>query len=129
MPQSSFFVSLYAPGPVASEEYTMQAGRMVNIFTSVLTDKAKIAALTKGAPLSGFHTELDVSQTEDGGLLGRAVVEIQAEVRVGLDKTKLSKELKHAAPWKNCKVEKRAVPVEDLEQTGEAVPEAAAVVA
>ena len=102
---------------------------MVNIFTSVLTDKAKIAALTKGAPLSGFHTELDVSQTEDGGLLGRAVVDIQAEVRVGLDKTKLSKELKHATPWKNCKVEKQAVPVEDLEQTGEAVPEAATVVA
>jgi hypothetical protein len=90
---------------------------MVNIFTSVFTDKAKIAALTKGAQLSGFHTELDVSQTEDGGLLGRAVVDIQAEVRVVLDKTKLSKELKHTAPWKNCKVEKRAVPVEDLEQT------------
>jgi hypothetical protein len=117
MLQSSFFVSLYAPGPVAPEEYIMQ-----DLFTS----KAKIAALTKGAPLSGFHTELDVSQTEDGGLLGRAVVDIQAEVRVGLDKTKLSKELKNAAPWKNCKVEKRAVPiegshVEDAEAVGAAI--------
>ena len=129
MPLSSFFVSLYAPGPVAPEEYIMQADRMVKIFTDTLTNKAKIAVLTRGASLSDFHIELDVSRTEDGGLLGRAVVDIQAEVRVGLDKTKLSKELKHAAPWKNCKVEKRAVPAEDLEEAGHTVYENAAVVA
>ena len=99
---------------------------MVNVFTGILTDKAKIAALTKGAALSAFHTELDVQLLEDGALLGRAVVDIEAGVRVGLDKTKLSKELKAAAPWKNCRVEKRAV---ELDQAGDAVSVEAAVVA
>jgi len=47
MPQSSFSVSLYAPGPVAPEEYIMQADRMVKIFTDILTNKAKIVALTR----------------------------------------------------------------------------------
>jgi len=124
--RSSFYVSLLAPGPIATEEYSLHARKMVEVFTSLLTDKAKIATLTRNAALSLCHTELEVQLLEDGGLLGRAVVDMEAEVRVSFDKTKLSRELKGAAPWKNCKVEKRAM---DSEEVGDPVSVEAAVVA
>lgn len=126
MPRTSFYVSLLSGD--SSGEYVDQAGLMANIFTSIFTDTSKIETLTKKAPITDCHTEVDVSQTPNG-LLGRAVVDFQCDGKVTLDKTKLSQMFKNIAPWKNLKVEKRLVPVEDSEQAGHAVAEVAAVVA
>ena len=96
------------------EAYTEQAGIMANMFASIFGDTAKIAKLTKNAALTGCHTDVDVMQSEDK-LIGRALVEFEAEDRVILDKTRLSQMLKNDAPWKNCKVEKRAVEADVLD--------------
>lgn len=128
MPKSSYYISLVTPEQFSAKEYHEQAGRMANVFTDVFTDTARIATLTKHAKLSACSTEVDVS-TSEAGLMGRAVVDFEASARVPLDKTKLSQMLKALAPWKQCKVEKRAVPVDELEEPGHLVPEDAAVVA
>ena len=112
MHKSSFYVSLCTTDPVSQEEYQLQADKMVSVFTDVFTDKSKIAKLTKSSPLESIHTELDVSAREGGGLQGRAVVEMSGPKRVGLDKPKLSQMFKESAPWKNCKIEKKAVDLE-----------------
>ena len=118
--KTSYFVTLSTD---ECENYNTDSEVMANLFTDIFSDASKIAILTKNAELTGCHTEVDVS----GGdlLIGRAVVDLEAETRVQLDKTKLSHMMKNAAPWKNCKVEKRAV----LEQPSDAVTEDAAVVA
>ena len=129
MPKTSFFVSLSAPVGYEKEAYTEQAGIMANVFASILGDTAKIAVLTKNVSLTGCHSEVDVMQLQEGKLIGRAVVEFEAEERVTLDKTRLSQMLRSAAPWKNCKVEKRAVEADVLEEAGHAVTHDTAVVA
>lgn len=108
MPKTCYFISLSTAEGFSVEAYTQEAGMMANVFASIFTDTAKIAALTKNARLNGSHAEVDVAQP-DGKLVGRAVLEFDADERVPLDKTRLSQMLKSAAPWKSCKVEKRAL--------------------
>jgi len=128
MRKTSFFISLSTPEQFDAEAYTEQAGRMANVFNNIFADADKIAVLTRKVLLSSCHTEVEVSHSENG-LLGRAVVDIESEARVGLDKTKLSQMLKSAGLWSDMKVEKRLVPVETSEQASQAVAEDAAVVA
>ena len=127
MPKTSFFVSLSTPQTFDAAEYREQASLMANVFISIFADPEKMRVLTKKVPLTCCHTEVEVSQQD--GLIGRAVVDLESDVRVGLDKTKLSQMLKSSAAWPEMKVEKRLVPVETLEQAGHVVAEDAAVVA
>ena len=120
MPKSGFFVSLATPDGFDADAYAEQAGLMANVFAGILGDASKIAVLTKNAPLSSCHSEVEVAQP-DGKLVGRAVIEFEADQRVTLDKTRLSQMLKSAAPWKNCKVEKRALEAEILDAEPAAV--------
>lgn len=119
MPKTSFFVSLAAPEEFDADAYQEQAGLMANVFANTFGDVDKLAVLTKNA-VGTCRTDVDVAQTE-GKLVGRAVVEFDSEARVALDKTRLSQMLKGAAPWKNCKVEKRALEAEVLEHATAAV--------
>lgn len=128
MPKTSYFVSLSAPVSFEMEAYNEQANVMANVLVGILGDSKKIDALTKSVPLTSCHSEVDVAQTE-GKLVGRAVVEFEAEERVNLDKTRLSQLLRSAAPWKNCKVEKRAIDTDVLEEASQAMAHDAAVVA
>jgi hypothetical protein len=127
MPKTSFFVSLTTEG-YNVDMYTEQAGMMANVFTDIFGDTAKIAVLTKNASITSCHSEVDVMQS-DGKLVGRALVEFEAETRVAINKTKLSQMLRSAAPWDNCKVEKRAVETDVLEQASHAMTLNTAVVA
>lgn len=113
MPKTSYYVSLHTPDTFAEEEYVQQAGIMANVFYEIFADKTKLAELTKNATLTGAHTEIDVSTSADG-LIGRAVVELSADAGVPMDKRKLSQMMKQSAPWSRVKIEKRAVPPEDL---------------
>ena len=124
--KTSFYVSLSTTE--WRDTYQQEAGHMANVFVDILSDTAKIAMLTKNAELSGCHSDIDVG-LDDDKLIGRAVIEFEAEKRVTLDKTRLSQMLRSAAPWKNCKVEKRAVDTGILEEAGHAVAEETAVVA
>jgi hypothetical protein len=125
MPKTSFFVSLSTPQTFGAAEYPEQASLMANVFTSIFADSEKMRVLTKKVPLTCCHTEVEVSQ--QSGLIGRAVVDLESTVRVGLDKTKLSQMLKSSAAWSEMKVEKRLVPIETLEQAGHVVTEEAVV--
>ena len=129
--KTSFFISLCAPE--WGDMYTHEAGKMANVFVDIFSDSAKLAVLTKNAELSKCHSEVDVGlddpESAEAKLIGRAVIEFEAENRVTLDKTRLSQMLRSAAPWKNCKVEKRAVDASILEEASHAVAEDAAVVA
>ena len=107
----TFYVTLYTPE--ATEEYSSNANTMLGVFRDVFMDKSKIAVLTKGVEIQSFETEVEVSACEEGGLIGRALVDIESRDRIGLDKQKLSQMLKASAPWKICRVEKRLVPEED----------------
>ncbi len=118
MTKTTFFVSVLASDG-DEESYAYNAPEMADMFRGIFTNVTKIAALTRRAALNGCHTEVDVSQTEQG-LLGRAVVDFESEGRVTMDKTKLSQLVKAASPWKQLKIEKRLVP-EDSEQTSHAV--------
>jgi phosphohistidine phosphatase SixA len=111
MPETSFFICLSTSDTFEGEEYTKQAGRMSNIFTEIFTNSEKILLLTHKAPLTGCHTELDVSQDETG-LKCAAVVDFTSSKKVTIDKTKLSKMLKAEGKWSNMKVEKKVVPEE-----------------
>lgn len=124
--KTSFYVSLCAPEWGAS--YTEASGLMANMFVDILSDSAKIAALTKSTQLDMCHSEVDVG-LDDAKLVGRAVIEFESEGRVTLDKTRLSQMLRSAAPWKNCKVEKRAVDTSTLEEASHAVAVNATVTA
>jgi hypothetical protein len=111
--KTSFYVSLCVPE--FSDVYESEAGTMANVLTDILTSTEKIGVLTKNAELSKCHSEIDVG-LEEGKLIGRAVIEFESESRVALDKTKLSQMLRAAAPWKNCKVEKRTVDTSMLDE-------------
>jgi uncharacterized membrane-anchored protein YjiN (DUF445 family) len=98
-----------------SDAYEVEAGKMANLITDIFTDTDKIASLTKKAEIAECTSEVEVKREEDR-LMGRVVVEIEAEGRVTLDKSKLSQFVRSASPWKNCKVEKRALETDVLEQ-------------
>ena len=127
MPKTSFFVPLTTPETFSAEDYPEQALLMANVFHSIFADAEKVRVLTKKVPLTCCHTEVEI--TQNGGLVGRAVVDLESQVRVGLDKTKLSQMMKSSAAWSEMKVEKRLVPIENLEQAGQRMPEVATVVA
>ena len=110
---------------ICVDDYTENAGKMANILTNLLADADKIAILTKNADVTKCHSEVDVLM-EEGLLTGRGVVDIDCDVRVSVDKAKLGQMLKNASPWKACKVEKKAVSVEE---TAELVHENTAAVA
>ena len=134
MSKTSFYVCFSTSDTFQGDEYSTQAGHLVNMFTEVFTDVDKICMLTKNACLSACHTELDVSQ-DASGLRCEAVVDFHCEKKASLDKTKLSRMLKSGCEWSNVKIEKRAVPDADAllgsesEQTSHLVSEDAAVVA
>ena len=63
-----------------------------------------------------YNVEIEIEH-EEGGLIGRALVDILAPIKVTLDKAKLSRVIKarpEASMWPNMKVMKRAAEAERL---------------
>lgn len=111
MKSNVFFVSLRTPEKYSEEEYNIQAGKMLNVLQSVLHDVDKMYMMLGKSKAESVHTEAEVSQDEEG-LVGKAIVDVKAESKVTLDKSKLSSFLKSQAPWDTVKVEKRSVQVD-----------------
>ena len=107
--KTSFFVAVHTGEQCTEELYNDQSEIMNSLLCGILTDIDKIGVLTKQAALSSCHSEVSVCFS-DGSVLGRAVVDMESDARVTLDKAKLSSFVKAAAPWKDVKVEKRLVP-------------------
>lgn len=108
MKNTVFYVSMRIPDVFEEEEYSTQAGTMLHILSSVFNDVDKMKVLLGKCNAESVHTEAEVSQDENG-LIGKAVVDILAETKVSLDKSKLSAMLKALSPWEHVKIEKRGV--------------------
>ena len=116
--KTSFFIQLTTAFHCLEEDqYNDEADTMVNVLKSVLTDAERMAELTK-AEITSCHSEIDVTQAAT--LVGRALVDIEADKKVQIDKTKLSAMFRKVAPWK-IKIEKRAVDLEVVADAESAV--------
>lgn len=122
MTKVSFYIALSTSAVFSADEYEREAGNMLNLLTSVFSDAEQLAVITKDASLLQCHTNIEVSQS-DNGLVGKAVIDLECEGKVTLDKAKLSQILKKDVSWPDVKLEKRLVP---LEQPGDLVPEGTA---
>ena len=103
--KTSYLVTVATTDDI-TEAYEEASGRMAAALTSTFASAERVAAITKGAELASCHTEAEVSML-DGSLIGKAVIDMESESKVAIDKTKMSKFLRDELPWK-IKVEKRA---------------------
>lgn len=111
MPKVSFLITVCADSVCGNDDslWPAESSRMATLLTSVLMDKTKLSILTKGAKLSACDSEVEVS-FEEGQVCGRAVVTLEGEGRIVIDKGALGKQLKgneHA--FEVMKIEKQAV--------------------
>lgn len=106
--RSTFYVAIHTRAPYDPAAYAAEAGQLVNLFQQVFLDKEKIALVTKDAPLSACHSNVEVVH-EDAELVGRLVVDMDAPARVRLEKSKLTTLFKAGGHWPGMKIEKRAV--------------------
>lgn len=110
--KQSYLITFLTKDHFYDDDYQNAAGQLVNLFSEIFTNKEHIATLTKSAPLTAFNTELEVTQPASDGLTGTAVVDMECETKVQIDKTKLSalvKKLSKNAPWESVRIEKRAI--------------------
>jgi hypothetical protein len=115
--RSTFYVALHTRTSYDLNAYTTAAGTLVNLFQDIFLDRDSIAHVTKDAPLTACHSNVEVVH-EDAGLVGRLVVDMDAPVRVQLEKSKLTALLKAGGHWPGMKVEKRAVYAEPEDVEG-----------
>tara|TARA_Y100001963_G_C6644566_1_gene382661 strand:+ start:462 stop:815 length:354 start_codon:yes stop_codon:yes gene_type:complete len=115
---SSYFVELRTGTDYTPEDYDAAAGRLVEVFVSLLADPANIDSLTHDTPRTSCTSEVEVSLEVNGEareLVAKAVVDIMADEAVKFDKARFTKLLKarpEADEWKKMKVNKRQVPAD-----------------
>ena len=113
---SSFFLEIRTGVDYPPADYDAAAGRLAHMMVTVLSDAQTLNTLTHDAPRDACRTELEVSLEPclaGRELVGKAVVDLHAPEKVGLDKSKLSKLLKarpEADEWPKMKIAKKAVP-------------------
>ena len=108
--KSTFFIALHTNvlcgGP---EEYMRESAKMASVMHAVFGDEAKVQMITKNAPLTACHCEAEVSHGEMG-MVGKALLDMEAPAKVVLDKPKLSAIVKGlVVDWPDLKIEKRTV--------------------
>ena len=80
----------------------------------MLATKDSVATITKNATLTSSHCECEIVHDISNGLTGKCVLDMEADAKVLIDKTKLSSLFKADGSWPLLKVEKRAVDVVDI---------------
>jgi hypothetical protein len=108
MMKTSYYVACHTKCKCTPEEYETESEKLKELFTLILTDPDKIHAMTHTEDLTSVHSELQVSH-DSAGLVGKCVVDIEAPVRVSLDKGRLSVFLKANSNWPAMRVEKKGV--------------------
>jgi hypothetical protein len=121
--KTSFFVTVVVQDSI--NDYKTEAQTMKGVLMNIFTDSVHVAEVTKQAELQSCHTEIEISVTPDENLVARSVIDMEAENRVQIDKSALTKLIRKAVPWKNVKIEKRAVPDLTLVETVDLVDGAA----
>jgi len=106
--KSTYYVAVHTMEMYDEARYKIEAEELERVLRDVFCDVETVAALTKGAATS-CHTESEIATTPESGLIGRCVVELDAEARVQLDKSKLTTLLKKKLNLPNLKVEKKSV--------------------
>lgn len=91
----------------SEEEYAIEAGKLIILLQSLFQDPKHYKVWLKAEPQS-MAVEAEVTHSENG-VLGTCAVDIDAERKVYIDKTKLSNEVKSLAPaWPFVKITKQA---------------------
>ena len=105
---------------MSREEYESEAAEAMGEFMrGILTDPSSTAVLTKKAFASAMHSEIDVSLIDGNTMQARAVIDLDAETRVPLEKTKLTQSVRKVYP--DARIEKRQIDHLDSEEPGELV--------
>ena len=117
--KTSFYICATSKAAAGNDvtEYIASAGEMKDAFEHVLTDTETMSTILKGAILT-CHTQAEIGW-EDDCLSGKAVIDIEAEGKCTLDKTKLSAALKKNLQWKDVKIEKKTMQTADLDVAAE----------
>ena len=106
--KTTYYIAIHTKCKCDQEAYTHEAGKMANAFQQVFGDRSKLEAITKPHTITQCHAEVEVS-IDSAGLVGKCVVDIEAPVRIQLDKSKLSALFKATTDWPGMRIEKRAV--------------------
>ena len=114
---SSFYVAIHTGTDYPLEVYDEEAGKLVAMLVSVLSDTKVLDQLTHDSPLQTTMIEVEVGLEgdEDRELVGKAVLDMMGPEKVKLDKSRLSKIMKarpEANQWPQMKVLKKTVPRE-----------------
>ena len=110
--KSSYYIACHTRELMSPDAYKIMAGKMVNLLHSVFGNAEQLTAITHKKSPDGWittaHSEVQIAHDEYG-LVGRIVVDLTAEGRVILDKSKLSALLRATSEWPALKIEKRQV--------------------
>ena len=108
--KSSYYIACHTRELMSPDAYVIMAGKMMNLLHSVFGNAEQLTSIThnKGTPITTAHSEVQIAHDEHG-LVGRIVVDLTAEGRVILDKSKLSALLRATSEWPALKIEKRQV--------------------
>tara|TARA_B100001250_G_C19815924_1_gene798382 strand:- start:6004 stop:6402 length:399 start_codon:yes stop_codon:yes gene_type:complete len=112
---SSYLIHVYTGEDYDVDAYDKAAGRLLSLFTDLLSHRGNVETLTHHADIESCASEVEISMepTPEGReLVGKAVIDISAQSKVKFDKAKLSKMIKaHSASgdWPHLKVAKNAV--------------------
>ena len=110
--RSSFYIAFNTRELYDPDQYSSEAGKLVNALQQLLGDSESIASITKPNNLTACNTEVEIAE-DDEGLVAKCVVDIEAPNRVQIDKSKLSALFKSSTHWSRVKIEKRAVSADE----------------
>lgn len=115
---STYLVSVQTNATYNREEYDAAAEKLEGMMQGVFGSEGTMADVcpVTSAENAEYNVELEIEH-EEGGLIGRALVDILAPMKVTLDKARLSKVIKarpEASAWPAMKILKRAAEAERL---------------
>jgi len=112
----SFYLALHTGVNYTADAYDEAAGAMLNLLSTILSDRAALSTLTHGAPLTSAKSEIEVA-IEEGELVAKAVLDLECPEKAKLDKAKFTKMVKghvDADRWPAMKIVKKAVAPESV---------------
>lgn len=110
MKKATFFVAIYSRKELqADDDYSEHAADFEAKVVSIFRDKQKLLTFLRADDVSSCHTEIEISYEDM--LVAKCVLDVEAESKIAVDKTKLTT-LAKSATGMNLKVEKRLVPAD-----------------
>ena len=111
--QTAYYLSVDTKAVIPPDGYSQQAGELLELCRSILTDPPSLSTLTHRAKLTKVDVEVEVSH--EGSLSAAAVVELEGTAKITFDKGKFASLLKErGSKWPGAKISKRALPSHGL---------------